>query len=124
MKAQFLTVLSVLLLGMTSGYGTVGAIGDSGSEKSSNVECVVYTSQGGLLTFRMVKVPEEVVKVALYDAKGDLLVSRKFKRINNVKLSYDLSECPDGRYEIRVSNRDEVVFSSSVVNPLVSLADK
>lgn len=124
MKAQVLTVLSVLLFGMSSGYGTVSAIGDSVSEKSGSVECVVYTSQDGLLTFRMVKAPETVVKVGLYDARGDLLVSRRYKRINNVKLSYDLSECPDGRYEIRVSTRDEVVFSSSVVNPLVSLADK
>ena len=124
MKAQVLTVLSVLFLGMTSGYGTVGATGDSVSEKSVNVECVVYTSQEGLLTFRMVKAPEEVVKVALYDAEGDLLVSRKFKRINNVKLSYDLSECPDGLYEIHVSNRDGIVFSGSVVNPLASLANK
>ena len=124
MKAQVLTVLSVLFLGMTSGYGTVGATGDTVSEKSGKVECVVYTSQDGLLTFRMVKSPGEIVKVALYDAEGYLLVSRKFKRINNVKLSYDFSECPDGLYEIRVSNRDGIVFSNSVANPMATLANK
>jgi hypothetical protein len=70
----------------------------------------------------MVKAPDEVVSVGLYDARGDLLVSRKYKRINNVKLSYDLSECPDGSYEIRVSAHNEIVFSRAVTTPLESLA--
>ena len=124
MKTQILTVLMVLFFGMTSGYANRVAVSDSVSDGSGPVKCVVYTSHDGLLTFRMVKSPEEVVRVGLYDAKGNLLVSRKYKKINSVKLSYDLSECPDGRYEVRVSTHDQVVFSSSVDNPLESLANE
>ncbi|HOW26045.1 MAG TPA: hypothetical protein PK711_10285 [Bacteroidales bacterium] len=122
MKTQMLTVLSVLFLGMTTGYGQALTPADSVAGKNEPVECVVYTSQDGLLTFRMVKVPEEVVNVGLYDAKGDLLVNRRYKKINNVKLQFDLSECPDGPYEIRVSSHDGIVFSSPVTNPQESLA--
>ncbi|MDD5507676.1 MAG: hypothetical protein PHD25_05015 [Bacteroidales bacterium] len=121
MKAQVLAVLSVLFFGMTSGYGSAVTPVDSVAEKNASVECVVYTSHDGLITFRMVKAPDEVVRVGLYDTKGNLLVSRRYKRINSVKLSYDLSECPDGNYEIRVSTSDATVFSRSVAKPQASL---
>lgn len=122
MKAQVLTVLSVLFFGMTSVYGTAVTPADSIVQGNASVECVVYTNHDGLLTFRMVKTPDEAVSVGLYDAKGDLLVSRKYKKINNVKLSYDMSECPDGLYEIRVTAHDAIVFSKSVIKPQESLA--
>lgn len=122
MKAQVLAVLSVLFFGMTSGYGSAVSPVDSVADKNASVECVVYTSHDGLITFRMVKAPDDVVSVGLYDAKGDLLVSRKYKRVNSVKLSYDLSECPEGNYEIRVSTSDATVYSRTVAKPQESLA--
>ncbi|MBP6979073.1 MAG: hypothetical protein PHD61_09055 [Bacteroidales bacterium] len=124
MKAQVLTVLSVLIFGMTTSFGTVSTVNDSLNEKTKSVECVIYTSQDGLITFRMVKAPGEIIRVGFYDAEGNLLADRKFKRINNVKLSYDLSDCPSGVYEIRVRSHNEVLFSGSVVNPQAGLASK
>ncbi len=124
MKAKVLTILSVLFFGMMTSYGTVGTTGDSLTTRSKSVECAIYISQDGLVTFRMVKAPGEVVRVGFYDADGNLLADRKYKRINNVKLSYDLSECPGGMYEIRVRSHNEVVFAGTVVNPQAGLANR
>ncbi|HNS17029.1 MAG TPA: hypothetical protein PKH94_06055 [Bacteroidales bacterium] len=124
MKALVLTVLGVLFLGMTSGFSSVIASGDTTNKAARSVDCAVYISKDGLVTFRMVKSPGDAVRVGFYDAEGTLLADRKFKKINSVKLSYDLNDCPGGLYEIRVRSGSEVVFSESVVNPQAGLVSQ
>ncbi len=124
MKAQVLTIFSVLFFGMTSTFSSPFIEKDPIAGGTGQVECVVYTSHDGLIVFRMVKNPGDVVKVGLYDFKGNLLTTRRYKRANNVKLSYDLSACPEGVYQIRVKADREVIFSTSITYPQEILAGK
>lgn len=124
MKATVLTVLSLVLFGAVTAFSMNTLNNDSVPSGSSSVECVVYTDQEGLVTFRMEKTPGEVVKVRLYNEKGNLMASRRFKKLTNIKLRYDLSECPEGIYTIKVKSGDNVVYSHPVSYPERSLAGK
>lgn len=124
MKATVLTVLSLVLFGAVAAFGMNTLNNDSITSGSSSVKCVVYTDQDGLVTFRMEKAPDEVVKVRLYNEKGSLMANRRFKKLTNIKLRYDLSECPEGIYTIKVKSGDDIVYSQPVNYPERSLAGK
>lgn len=124
MKTQILTVLSIMLFGAVATYGMSVTKNDSVTTDRTSVECVVYPGQDGLITFRMVKAPGEVVKVNLYDEEGNLMSTRRYKKPSNIKLLYDLSQWPAGLYQIRVKTGKNEVFTTTVPYSETALAGK
>jgi hypothetical protein len=120
MKTQILTVLTLVLMGLTNVNGMNNTSATASAGNDTTVECVLYKDSDGLMNLRMYKETDALVKIVLYDSKGNVISYKSFRKDHNVRLQYDLSESPAGKYTIKVKRGRNVLYT----NTFTSLGDQ
>lgn len=116
MKAQILTLVLAVILGMGSVRAGVYSSSDSLVVKEDNYHCIINQEEDGMVYFHMWKIPGEVVTIELFDTDGYTLYERKVKKESRIKIAYDFSQVPDGDYYIKVNVNREDIFTRKITN--------
>lgn len=114
MKSTFLiTVLVALSLGISFASENL-------SKKiilnvvETNYQMLLTQSENSQVDFTLIKSEGDVFKVKVCDLEGNRLTTKRIKRNNKTKTSFDLSELPIGSYVVQVERNGKMLYSKQV----------
>ena len=80
---------------------------------SEEISIAFYPNSANALTMILSKEDGQKVKVRLTDSDDKVLYSKRYSKVNNTKVKYDVSEFPSGEYTFEVVKGGEVLYTKN-----------
>ena len=122
MKTLTLTIALALAATFASAQKPASVSDKDTLDKKSAIKVAVLQHRNDQLPLLMEKEPGELVKIKVYE-DNKLLYSQRVRKEASAKITYDISEFPDGKYVIEVVKDKDVVYKANVSKGSVALAD-
>lgn len=81
------------------------SFGEPADESLMEVTSVRTNHQKVIITFKQAM---DKVYISILDAQGDLLVKKKYRTKEPVTVPYNLSDLPEGNYQVKIETVDEI----------------
>src|SRR5690606_10857899 len=99
-KIMKMLLTSALILGLS-----FFSFAEPNDETLMEVTSVRTNHEKVIITF---KEPMEKVFISILDSEGDLIVKKKYKTKEAVSVPYNLSDLPEGNYQVKIETEDEI----------------
>jgi len=125
MKTLILTAALVVLTVATYAQKETLVSSNDFVLNTDEISITFYPNSADAVTMIMTKDDDQEVKVRMTDSNEKVLYERKYRKINNVKVKYDVSEFPSGEYTFEVLKGKEVIYNKNFTKRegTVALAD-
>lgn len=80
----------------------------------TSYQMLLTQPENNLVVFTLYKEQGDLFKVKVYDVRGNRLFTKRIKRNNKSKTSFDLSELPIGSYFVKVERNKEELYSRQI----------
>ena len=81
----------------------------------SNYQMLLTQAENDMVEFVLLKTNSDVFKVKVYDTKGDRLFTKRIKKNNKSKTSFEISELPTGTYTFLIERNGEELETRPVI---------
>ncbi|HPE57892.1 MAG TPA: hypothetical protein PK904_15905, partial [Bacteroidales bacterium] len=79
--------------------------------QGEDVTVAMYPNSGDAVTMILSKTPETKIKLVVKSDNDEVLYQKQFKKIDNTRVKYDISEFPSGEYTFEVVQGKDVLYS-------------
>jgi hypothetical protein len=121
MKTLILTISLAVAATFASAQKPGSASDKDTLDKKSAIEVAVLQHKSDQLTLLMEKEPGELVKIKVYE-DNKILYSQRVKKEASARITYDISNFPNGNYVVEVIKDKDVVYKAEVSKGSVALA--
>jgi hypothetical protein len=114
MKTLVLTTALVVLSTITFAQKEIAKATETKTEAKENVICNLYPSAEEQVTLILRKESGEKLIVKVSDSEGSMVHQKRIKKADDSKITYDISDLPQGTYTFEVIKDKEVVYTQNV----------
>jgi hypothetical protein len=111
MKTLILTTALVVLATLSFSQDEMKSASNEFVLNSENVAVAMYPNNSDAITMILSKSPDAVIKLRVKSESDRVLYQKKFKKVDNARVKYDISEFPSGDYTFEVVNGKDVLYS-------------
>jgi len=80
---------------------------------TDEISIAFYPTSTDHITMILMKNSDQRVKVRVTDADNQVLYEKKYGKVNNARIKYDISEFPSGNYTFEVLKGNKVLFGKN-----------
>ncbi len=111
MKTLILTTAVVVLTTLSFAQNEMQSNSNEFVLNSENVSVAMYPNSADAITMILSKAPDAVVKLRVKSDSDEVLYQKKFRKVDNARVKYDISEFPTGEYTFEVVEGKEVLYT-------------
>jgi flagellar hook assembly protein FlgD len=113
MKTLALTVTLVVLTAASFAQNNSVNSSEMKSEPAK-VKVAMYSNVSDLVTFIVVKQPEDKLILKIKDENGSLVYEKRLRKPESRKITFDISSLPEGEYTFELGKGKEIVYTNSI----------
>ncbi|HRX97193.1 MAG TPA: hypothetical protein P5514_09640 [Bacteroidales bacterium] len=111
MKTLILTTAMVVIATLTFSQNENQVTNNQFVHQGEDVTVAMYPNSGDAVTMILSKTPETKIKLVVKSDNDEVLYQKQFKKIDNTRVKYDISEFPSGEYTFEVVQGKDVLYS-------------
>ena len=111
MKTLILTTAMVVIATLSFSQNENQVTNNQFVHQGEDVTVAMYPNSGDAVTMILSKTPETKIKLVVKSDNDEVLYQKQFKKIDNTRVKYDISEFPSGEYTFEVVQGKDVLYS-------------
>ena len=111
MKTLILTTAMVVIATLSFSQNENQVTNNQFVHQGEDVTVAMYPNSGDAVTMILSKTPETKIKLVVKSDNDEVLYEKHFKKIDNTRVKYDISEFPSGEYTFEVVQGKDVLYS-------------